>query len=205
MSPFSLASILQWRLQHEVVGANWVVNPPKLQEISAYFRESAVARRLQLLHQGCWGFVIVDWSSRILSRSFLKYRPSYIIIHGSRCISGGSLSRMSNSSFRRLELSQPHLEVLILESWNIRHHMNLVQAAIWQLQLDFQTLEACWIAFNIEVLFQDYRLEWHSELLFRDIALSWTVCHLGLLVQESWMTCHLNCISKVLKCPGLSG
>ena len=98
MSHFSLASILQRRLQHEVVGANWVVNPPKLQEISAYFRESAVARRLQLLHQGCWGFVIVDWSSRILSRSFLKYRPSYIIIHSSRSISGGSLSRMSNSS-----------------------------------------------------------------------------------------------------------
>ena len=222
MSPFSLASTLQWRLQHEVVGANWVVNPPKLQEISAYFRASAVARRLQLLHQGCWGFVIVDWSSRILSRSFLKYRPSYIIIHGSRCISGGSLSRMSNSSwqieaymilidvrswltFRRLELSQPHLEVLIPESWRIRHHVNLLQATIWQLQLDFQALEAFWIAFDIEVLFQAYRLDWHWELLFRDVALSWTVCHLGFLVQESWMTCHLNCISKVLKCPGLSG
>ena len=127
MSPSSLASILQWRLQHEVVGASWVVNPPKLREISAYFRESAVARWLQLLHQGCWGFVIVDWSSRILFRSFLKYRPSYIIIHSSRCISGGSLSRMSNSSwqiesymilidvrcwltFRRLELSQSYLK-----------------------------------------------------------------------------------------------
>ena len=129
MSPFSLASIPQGRLQHEVVGANWVVNPSELQEISAYFRESAVTRWLQSLHQGCWGIVIADWISRIFSRSFLKYRPSYIIIHSSRCISRGSLSRMNNSrwqiesyvilidvqswlTFRRFELSQFRLEAL---------------------------------------------------------------------------------------------
>ena len=69
---FSLAFILQWRPQHEVPRASWVVTPSKLLEIlthpytySKNLQESAVAWRLQLLHQGCWDLVLVAKISRI--------------------------------------------------------------------------------------------------------------------------------------------
>ena len=110
-------------------------------------------------------------------------------------------------TFRRLGFSESHLEVLIPESWRIRHHVDLVQATVCHLQPDVQTLEPSGIAFNSKVLFRDSRLDWHPKwfMVSKNSVLSQTACHLELLVQESWSSCHLNCISRALWCPWLSG
>ena len=138
---YSLASILQWRLQHEEAGADCVVTPSKLQE-TLEILESAIANTA---HQGCWILSLDIGNQEYYCTCVLEEQN--ILYHLPWLSKFLQLFAVSNDQFkltekrhhhtvvwsistylwwwtisRRLELSWVRLEAQTPGSWTIKHH-----------------------------------------------------------------------------------
>ena len=151
---YSLASILQWRFQHEEAGADCVVTPSKLQG-SLEILESAISNTA---HQGCWMCHRMLEFKNIIVRVFLKNRPSYITFRASRSFSNYLLSQMTNSS------------------WQKKHHHSMISTYLWwytisrRLRLEEQTPES-WTIEHHGDWCKTLRLLKYCHLQF------WTISH----------------------------